>query len=106
MSKQLVQVVKTTQPLPTGVTFASTSIAVTDSTGSAQNASLNGSESPPWSVVMDLADGGGSAVVTDIDSNGNPIGSPVTATFTVSSGGGGIPGNFQASTGINVTPAS
>jgi hypothetical protein len=105
VSQITVTVAKTLTLLPTGVSFASTEVEVTDNSGAVlPPVQLTGSETPPWTAVVTGTDGPGeaSAVITDLDTTGNPIGSPVTLTET---GTGGQPGTFQASTGgtISVT---
>ena len=100
MANILIQLTKTITPLPAGVTFASTNLVVTDSAGATQSLSLNGSESPPWSVtVSGLADGAGTVVATDVDTTGATIGTPVSQSFSTGTA------TFSATTGITVTPA-
>jgi hypothetical protein len=100
----VVTATKTLTLLPTGILFASTQAVVTDNSGAVLPAvSLNGSETPtPWSATLTGATGPNEASVTftDLDTNGNPIGSPVTVT---ESGTGGQPGTFQATTGGTIT---
>jgi len=103
MTKIVVSVTKTESPLPDGVTFAATSIAVTDNSGAKlPDVSVNGTETPPWTATFTGAQGPNeaSAVIQDLDTNGNPIGSPITLTET---GTGGQPQTFQASTGGTIT---
>lgn len=105
MTKIVVTVTKATQTLPDGVSFAATSIAVTDNSGATLPAvSVNGTESPPWTATFTGASGPNEAVavIQDLDTNGNPIGAAITVTET---GTGGQPQQFQASTGgtISVT---
>lgn len=103
MTKIVVTVTRDTQPLPDGVTFAATSIAVTDNSGAKLPAvSLNGTESPPWTAQFTGAEGPNEAVavIQDLDTNGNPIGSPITLTET---GTGGQPATFQAASGGTIT---
>lgn len=100
MANILIQLTKTTTQLPAGVTFASTNLVVTDSGGATQSFSLNGSETPPWSVLVSgLADGNGSIVASDVDTTGATIGTPVSQSFNT-----GV-ATFAATTGITVTPA-
>lgn len=98
MYNVLVTLTKTDTPLPTGVVFGHTNLAVTDSAGAVQNFALSGSETPPWSVtVAALADGQSSYSAQDVDSNGAPIGSAVTTTFTPTVM------TFPATSGISVS---
>jgi hypothetical protein len=88
----------------TGAAFASTSVVVTDSSGTAQPAVLlTGVESPtPWAFTTSVAPGAGSVTATDLDANGVTLGTPVTQSFTEA----GSPQTFQPSTGISVTPTA
>lgn len=99
MSVIQIQIVKTATPAPAGVTFASTQVLVTDSSGAAQTFSLVGTESPPWGVSATVAAGAGSVTATDLDSTGAAIGTPVTQSYTTTSVGTTFPGT----TGITVT---
>lgn len=95
-----VSLTKTDTPLPTGVVFGHTNLTVTDAAGAVQNFSLNGSETPPWTVtVAALADGASSYSAQDVDSNGAPIGAAVTATYTP------VAVTFPATSGMTFTPA-
>jgi len=89
-------------PTQTGAAFASTSVVVTDSTGTAQPAVLlNGTETPtPWAFSTSVAVGAGTVVATDMDVNGATLGTPVSQSFTEV----GSPQMFTPSTGITVTP--
>lgn len=103
MTQIVVVVTKAQQALPAGITFAATSITVTDNSGAVLPAvSVNGTESPPWQAIFTGATGTGeaSAVIQDLDTSGNPIGSPITLTET---GTGGQPQEFPASTGGTIT---
>lgn len=109
MSSTLVQVIVAIAKgaptnTPTGAAFASTSVVVTDSSGTAQPAVLlNGSESPtPWAFTTSVAPGSGTAVATDLDVDGAILGSPISQSFTEA----GTPPTFQPSTGISVTPTA
>jgi hypothetical protein len=105
MSNILVTLTKNTSAvLPAGITFASTSIVVTDSAGTAQTFSLTGVESPAWSQLVTLAaEGAGTVVATDLDTTGAPIGTPVSQGFSTTGTGGGS--TFPATTAIVVSPA-
>lgn len=103
MTKIVVTVAKALQPLPDGITFAATSISVTDNSGAKlAPVSVNGTESPPWTATFTGATGPNEAiaVIQDLDTNGNPIGSAITLTET---GTGGQPQSFQASTGGTIS---
>jgi hypothetical protein len=92
-----------TAALPTGVTYAATAIVVVDNSGVTLPAvTVNGSESPPWTAVFTGTDGPSeaTATATDLDTSGNTIGTPVTAT---ESGTGGQPGTFPQTTGLSIT---
>jgi hypothetical protein len=104
MANILITVVKTTTPLPAGVTFGQTNLVVTDSANAVQTLAVNGSETPPWTITATgLADGSGTVVGSDVDTTGALIGTSVTQTFTTGTAGG--TGTFAATTGITVTPA-
>jgi hypothetical protein len=79
----LIQALFAGSPIPAGVTKASTSVVVTDSATPplVQTFSLNGTETPPYSVSATVAPGVGSVVLTDIDSTGAIIGTPVTVKY-------------------------
>lgn len=95
----LVQLAKVDTPLPSGVVFGHTNLAVTDAAGVVQTFALSGAETPAWSqVVAGLADGASSYVAQDVDAAGSPIGAAVTASFTPAVV------TFPASSGITVTP--
>jgi hypothetical protein len=95
-----VTLAKTDTPLATGIVFGHTNLTSTDSAGAVQNFSLNGSETPPWTVtVAGLADGASSFVAQDVDSNGVAIGAAVTGSYTP------VAVTFPATSGISFTPA-
>jgi hypothetical protein len=83
---------------PSGAAYASTSVVVTDSTGTAQPA-VNVTPASP-SFTASVAVGAGSVVAQDVDVNGAVLGSPVTQSFTEV----GSPPSFTPTTGITVTP--
>lgn len=98
MTQIVITATKTDSPLPSGVTFAATAYQVVDNSGASLPAgTLNGTETPPWTATLTGAEGSGEAQVTftDLDSNGNTIGSPITVT---ESGTGGQPQTFPATT--------
>jgi hypothetical protein len=88
----------------TGAAFASTSVVVTDSTGTPQPAViLTGKETPtPWAFSTTVAPGTGSVTATDLDVNGAALGVQLVQTFTEA----GSPPQFFPSTGISVTPVT
>ena len=88
----------------TGAAFASTSVVVTDSSGTPQPAVLlTGTETPtPWAFSTSVNVGAGTVVATDLDINGTTLGTPVTQAFTEA----GTPPAFLPTTGITVTPVS
>lgn len=103
MTKIVVTVTKAQQPLADGVTFVGTAVAVVDNSGAKLTAVLlTGTETPPWTATLTGAEGPNeaTATLTDLDSNGNTIGSPITLTET---GTGGQPAQFPASTGGTIT---
>jgi hypothetical protein len=89
---------------PTGAAFASTSVVVTDSSGTPQPAVLlTGVETPtPWAFSTSVAPGAGTVVATDLDANGATLGTPVSQSFTEA----GSPPNFLPTTSISVTPVT
>ena len=92
----------TAVPTPTGAAYASTHILLTDSAGAAQTASVNGSESPPWTAVFTgVAAGAGTVVVTDLDVNAATLGTPISQAFTEA---GSAPATYLPS--VSVTVAS
>lgn len=99
MSNILITLTKTATPLPTGVVFDHTNVVVVDSAATSQTFALNGSETPPWSQVVTVADGAGTVTATDVDSTGATIGTPVTQAFTSTAP------TFAATTGITVSQA-
>ena len=100
MYNVLVSLTKTDTPLPAGIVFGHTNLAVTDSAGALQNFSLSGAETPPWTVaVAGLADGQSSYSAQDVDANGFEIGGAVTTTYTP------VPVTFPATSSISVSPA-
>lgn len=97
MTTITVVVVKQTGTLASGVVFAGTSVAVKDNSGAVLPAKLlKGTENPAWTAVFIGAVGPNEAqaTITDLDSNGNPIGTPIVLTET---GTGGQPQNFSQS---------
>jgi hypothetical protein len=100
MYNVLVTLTKVDTALPTGIVFGHTNLDVTDAAGAVQKFSLNGSETPPWSVaVAGLADGESSYVAQDVDSTGASIGAAVSTKYAPA------PVTFPATSAISVTPA-
>jgi hypothetical protein len=89
---------------PTGAAFASTSVVVTDSSGTPQPAVLlTGAETPTaWAFSTSVNVGAGAAVATDLDANGATLGTPVSQSFTEA----GSPPTFLPTTGISVMPVT
>lgn len=80
--------------------YKQTDIVLTDSAGAVQKASVNGSETPAWTVVFtSVAAGVGAIVATAIDANGAAIGAAITQSFTEL----GSPPTFPAPSAITVT---
>jgi hypothetical protein len=104
MSQAIVTLTKNlSAPLPAAnAAFASTLITLTDSAGAVQTASVNGSESPPWSAtfqnVAAVAGASGTVTAQDLDTAGAAIGAAVTQTFTEI----GSPAVFPQTTAITV----
>jgi len=89
----------TSTPLPDGVTYASTAAVVTDNSGTVLPAViLDSSNTATLTGSSGLSEA--SVTFTDLDTNGNTIGTPVTIT---ESGSGGIPGTFFATTGGTIS---
>jgi len=98
MSKLTVTLSKQVLRAPSGITFDHTDIDVTDAAGIKASQAVNGSESPSWVGVFQIAnEGKGSVVATDKDTAGNPIGSPITVEFDT------LAGTFQATNGVSVS---
>lgn len=103
MTKIVVTVTKVQAALPDGVTFAGTAVAVVDNSGAKLDpVLLNGTETPPWTATLTGATGPNevTATVTDLDTSGNTIGTPVVLT---ESGTGGQPQQFSQSTGGTIS---
>lgn len=99
MSVISIQILFAGPAIPSGVTRASTSVVVTDSAGASQSFSLTGAENPVGFIpLVTLAAGAGTIVLTDIDTTGAAIGSPVNLPFTT----GGSPGSVLQSSGATV----
>ena len=92
--------------LPSGnAAQASNSVVVTDANGTVYPAVvLTGAESTPWNWAATVAEGAGTAVVTALDANAKPIGTPLTTSFVVPNQV--APATYEAPTGIVVTLAT
>lgn len=76
----------TAVPLAGGVTFAKTTVVVTDSLGI-----INSVDARPTDLSVDIpnvTDGKGTVTATDFDSTDAPLGTPITQTFDSSTGTG------------------
>ena len=103
MTTITVTVNKQQAALPSGVTFAGTSVAVKDNSGAVLPAVLlKGTETPPWTAVFTGATGPNpaQATITDLDTKGNTIGTPIVIT---ESGSGGV--TFAQSASATITVA-
>lgn len=82
MSKALVTLaIDSTALLPAGSQpYASTLVTLTDSAGAVQTASVNGTETPPWTIEFDdiAATGTGTVVAQLQDAKGVAILAPVS----------------------------
>ena len=99
----LVAIAISSLPLPSSNSAqASISVVVTDSTGVAQPAvALTGAETTPFAFQTNVAPGAGQVVATALDTNGDPIGQPLTSAFSITP-----QATFNAPTGITVTPVT
>lgn len=100
MADILVQVEGADSPLPAGKAAGGVRVEVTDGAGALQTASLNGSESPPYSARFTVEPGDGTVVATAVDGDGNPLAPAVSAGFHVDP-----VATFFAPSGVTVTPA-
>lgn len=110
VSKVTVVIAVSLIALPVGSTYANTTVTLTDGAGAIQTASVNGSETPAWTVEfddVDLTTAAGSVSVQAEDSTGAGIGAPLSQSIAmVGTGGGGTPpATFPSPTGITVTVA-
>lgn len=108
MSKAIVTIaVNAAALLPAAnAAFASILVTLTDSTGAAQQASVTGAETPPFTAEFDnVAAGPGSGTVTAqaIDSLGAAIGDAINQTFTEVGTAPPPPATFPQPVGITVT---
>lgn len=92
-----------TAPAPAGANVASIAVSVTDSSGNPpQSLSVNGTETPPFSLPSVTVSGNGSVTAQAQDPGGNNVGSPVTQAYTIGAAGiGVVPSGITVST---VTP--
>jgi len=105
MTTITVVVTRATAPsvLPAGVSFGGTNVSIKDNSGAVLAGKLlNGTESPPWTAVFTGTEGPNEAqaTITDIDSKGNTLGTPLVITET---GTGGIPQTFLPIAGATIT---
>lgn len=85
--------------------FAGTNAALTDAAGNVQNAVMTGAENPPWSTVFSgIAAGAGTCLIQDVDSKGNPIGAPISLSFTEA--GSPPPATFPQTVSATLTPVA
>jgi len=83
--------------------FAGTNVVAKDNAGTVlPGVILTGNETPPWTAVFTGATGPNLVQVTatDLDSKGNTIGTPATATET---GTGGVQQTYPQTSGITLT---
>lgn len=105
MTTITVTVLKTSGTLGVGVSFGGTNVVVKDNSGAVlPGVLLTGKETPPWTAVFPGAAGPNEAqaTITDVDSKGNTIGTPLVITET---GTGGIPQSFSQTAGATITVA-
>lgn len=104
MTTIVVTALKITGSVPFGAKpFSNTKAEVTDNAGNVLPAVLlSGSEATPWSATFTGTAGANEASVTftDLDTDGNPIGSPIIVTET---GTGGQDQPFPQTTGGTIT---
>jgi hypothetical protein len=105
MSTATVTVTNTPSAPPAGAAaYASTLVTLTDSAGAVQTASLNGTETPPYTAVFNnvaaVAGSTGQVTAQAIDANGANAGPPASTTFTEIGSTGG--NNFPLPTSIAV----
>jgi len=97
-----VVVAVTTTNLPsTNAAYASTTLTLTDGAGTVQSASVNGTESPPWTAVFgNVAAGNGAVVAQAVDSAGAAIGASISQGFDET---GPVQATYPAPSGLTVT---
>jgi hypothetical protein len=101
MSQILATAVFNGPPLASGVTTASVAISVSDA-GAVQNATVVGTETPPWSAPFTVAAGTGTVTFTATDSEGN-VGEPFEVPFNTAAGEPG-PASLSGGTVTIVSP--
>jgi hypothetical protein len=75
-------------------------VTLTDGANAVQTATLDGSESPPWSVLFSsVDDGAGSVSAQDQDAGGNAVGASVSVSYPAVT----QPVTSQPTASINVT---
>lgn len=105
MTTITVSVLKTSGTLGVGITFGGTNVVVKDNSGAVlPGVLLTGKENPPWVATFTGNPGPNEAqaTITDVDTNGNTIGTPLVVTET---GTGGIPQSFSQTAGATITVA-
>jgi hypothetical protein len=104
MTTITVTVSKSTGSLPPDAKpFSNTKVEVIDNAGNKLDpVLLSGGESPPWTAVFTGTVGSqeAQAIITDLDTEGNPIGDPITVIET---GTGGQGQAFPQTTGATIT---
>ena len=87
---------------PPAALFASIGYVITDNSGAELTGTLNGSETPPWSVTVTGADGPTPATYSlqAGDAQGNALGAPLTGT---QGGTGGEVQTFPLPTAATLT---
>lgn len=104
MSTISIQVLFAGPAVPSGVTRATTTVALTDSAGAAQSFTLTGTEVPVGFIpTATVAAGAGSIVLTDTDTTGKVIGTATTVPYTTS-GTGGTVLQSSGATVVTLTP--
>jgi hypothetical protein len=107
MSKAIVTLTKNLTAVPPAGSnpYANTLITLTDAANGVQTATVDGTETPPWTAEFDdidaTAGGIGTVVAQDQDAGGVAIGASVSQTFT-EIGGGTTGATFPATTAITV----
>lgn len=100
MLNVLITLSKTNAPAIVGQTFDHTVIEIKDSASTAIPAQAVNAD--PWQATFTgVADGEFTVTATDVDTNGNVIGSPLSQSFNLSA-----PATFPQTTGISAAVAA